>query len=57
MVLNYGIFSRLRRTDKVGGGTAQPALRRPLDEEPGETVSYAAMARECKGRAADAVAR
>ena len=87
-----------RRTDRVGGGSAQPSLRRPLGGEDGvlhqlgagrggeaagaggsgrrrrpllaedplppqqqqdgpSEVSYAAMARECKGRAEDAVAR
>ncbi len=46
-----------RRTDKVGGGTAQPALRRPLDEAPEEELSYAVLARACRSRAAEAVAR
>lgn len=36
-------------------GSAQPALRRPLDEGEEETLSYAALARQSKQRAEDAV--
>ncbi|GAX80492.1 hypothetical protein CEUSTIGMA_g7930.t1 [Chlamydomonas eustigma] len=45
------------RTDKVGGGPAQPALRRPLDEEEGDVLSYAKLAKACKSRASEAVAK